>query len=75
MFLIFFVRASGEAISGTLNYVSELFLTVIICSRLRRGDVRYATILILNHVYNKLVPKTLVFGSPFLQPLTHSTAK
>ena len=37
-----FVRASGEAISGTQRYFSKDFL--LIFSRLRRGDFRYTTI-------------------------------
>ena len=38
VFLIFFVRASGEAILGTLKYFPERFLNKK-CSRLRRGDL------------------------------------
>ena len=43
-----FVRASGEAILGTQRYCSmhvRCIFLLIFCSRLRRGDLRYATIL------------------------------
>ena len=36
-------RASGEAISGTQRYFSKHYL--IVFSRLRRGDLRYTTLL------------------------------
>mgnify|MGYP000515058162 CR=1 FL=1 len=42
--MFFLVRASGEAIVGTQRYFSNNLLFSC-CSRLRRGDFRYTTIL------------------------------
>ena len=50
IFFLKFVCASDEAVLGTRRYLSKHFL-IKICSRLRRGDFRYTTILFKSFSY------------------------
>ena len=68
-----FVRASGEAIRGTLKYCSMHF-TIIFLGRLRRGNPRYTKILDLclsNNFIKALY--TITLSNHFTQALYQST--